>query len=74
VVGSAECNAYCANIREACGAGARCEEEFFCRIRPGECAASARDRLQCASMKTPTCFDGGWAVGSCDGNDALCGG
>ena len=73
VVGSAECAAFCANIRNACGAGTHCDEDFFCRIRMDECAASARDRLACSAMMMPTCFDGGWLVPSCESNKSLCG-
>jgi hypothetical protein len=74
VVGSPECMAFCANLRNACGPGTRCDEDFFCRVRMGECAASARGRLQCSSMMMPTCLDGGWIVGSCSADNTLCGG
>jgi hypothetical protein len=72
LVGSAECAAFCANLRNACGPDTRCDEEFFCSIRMGECAASARNRLSCTSMMTPTCLDAGWSVNSCGGNHSLC--
>jgi hypothetical protein len=73
VVGSAECMAFCTNIRNACGPDTRCNEDFFCRIRSGECAASTRDRLACTAMMTPTCFEGGWSVGGCSDKPELCG-
>jgi hypothetical protein len=73
VVGSAECNAYCANIVNACGPGTRCNEDFFCRIREGECAASTRAKLACTAMMTPVCLEGGWGIGACSADNSVCG-
>ncbi len=72
VVGSTECNAFCANLRNACGPDTRCDEDFFCRVRTDECPESTRARLACSAMHAPTCFDGGWSISSCSANNAVC--
>jgi len=72
VVGTPECTAFCMNISDICGPGAHCDDQFFCEIRQGECAASTRARLACSAMNRPTCFDGGWAIGGCPADDKLC--
>ena len=77
VIGSAECNTFCAKATSQCPS-ASCEELFFCVVPSGECEASLRAFLQCeVDTGTWACAQNGngWSVGStCSRHTELCGG
>lgn len=76
VVGSAECNAFCARITALqCPSGpVACNQEFWCEVHQGSCPEAARAELQCkADTATFKCEDKGWSSSSsCSSFQELC--
>lgn len=76
VIGSAECNSFCAKATSECPS-ATCDQLFFCAVPAGECEASLRASLQCEiDTGTWSCAENGngWSVGSgCSRHTELCG-
>jgi hypothetical protein len=67
VVGSSECNAFCAKaLSLKCPEGTSCRPYFNCTIPPGECPASVSAELNCQLEAGTWGCDtfGDWIVGS----------
>ena len=72
VIGSAECTAYCAKMKNTCNK--TCDPKYDCAIAKGQCAASTRDYLDCKTTQgTWYCGGDGFSiVSSCTRDLSLC--
>ena len=77
LVGTPECDAWCARVDElACPSSDDCGEDFFCRVdvEDGECAESKRAYLACgADTAMFSCTETGWtAASNCELDNSVC--